>query len=132
MNYLPGLIGLTKAAKADVQELLYLNENEEVLESVSANFFGFHGDKLITAPNGILQGVTRKIVLDLAKTDFTIEQRPIEYAELPSFNEAFVTSTSKEILPLKSIDHIVFEESLGPRTKRLMQLFYEHTRQLKS
>lgn len=129
-NYLPGLIGLTKAKKADVQEVLYLNENEEILEGVASNFFGFQNNRLITASDGVLEGITRDVILELAKNDFSIEKRAIEYSELSSFDEVFLSSTAKEIMPIRSIDHMTFGEGVGPRTKRLMQLFYEHTHQI--
>jgi branched-chain amino acid aminotransferase len=114
------------------QEVLYLNTNQEILEAGCANFFGFQKDKLVTTDKNILLGITRGIILELAKTEFSIDLRPLHVDELNSLDEAFITSTYKEVLPVKQIDHVsIGDGKLGPRTHRLMQLFYQYTQQKK-
>jgi len=82
--------------------------------------------KLITARSGILLGVTRRAVLRLARG----EGMSIEY-RAPSlsgeFDEAFLTSSSRGIVPIISIDgNPVGEGAVGEWTKRLMKAYREY------
>jgi branched-chain amino acid aminotransferase len=103
-----------------------VNELGHVLEGTRSNFFVFRGDVLVTPREGILLGVTRNTVLDLARGRFAIEERPILLAELAQADEAFITSSSKEITPVIQIDDLVIDAGKpGPRTSELEQRFIE-------
>jgi len=129
-QYLPQMLALNKNPKID--EVLYINRNEEILEGGASNFFGFHQDTLMTANQNILKGITREVVLELAKSEFSIDLRAITASELSGLDEAFVTSSTKEIVPIKQIDHIqIGNGKVGLRTSRLMHLFNQYTKQIK-
>ncbi len=84
----------------------------------------FHGNTLVTPRAGVLKGVTRNVVLALAEGHFKIEERPISLSELSQVDEAFVTSSSKEITPVIQIDdQIIGNGEVGRRTYELEQLF---------
>ena len=71
-------------------------------------------------------GVTRQIVLDLARPRFAIEERPLLLTELAEVDEAFITSSSKEITPVVRIDDVTIGDGRpGPRTYELEQRFIE-------
>ena len=100
-NYLFGLIPLSKAQKVNF-ETLYITPEGEITEAMSSNFFLCKEGKIITAPVGkVLKGVTRDIIITLARENgFTVEERcPLE-KELAEADEAFITGTVKEILPV--------------------------------
>jgi len=107
-------------------DALFVNEREHVLEATRSNFFIFRGDTLITPNRGILVGITRNVVLELAQGKFAIEERPILLEELALADEAFITSSSKEITPVIQIDNqIIGNGKPGRRTHQLEQLFIE-------
>ncbi|GCE28386.1 branched chain amino acid aminotransferase [Dictyobacter alpinus] len=123
-NYVSAIRALKVAAQHDATDALYVNEHDHVLEGTRSNFFVFRGDTLITPRAEVLSGVTRDVVLELARGRFTIEERPILLSELPQIDEAFITSSSKEITPVIQIDdHIIGSGQPGPRTYELEQRF---------
>jgi branched-chain amino acid aminotransferase len=123
-NYVTAVCALREAARHGASDALYVNEQDQILEGTRSNFFLFLRDTLVTPCTGILKGVTRNIVLSLAKGHFKIEERPISLAELPYADEAFITSSSKEITPVVQIDdQMIGSGEVGPRTYKLEQLF---------
>ena len=125
-NYLAATQALKEAARRNADDALYVNAQNHVLEATRSNFFIFRGDTLITPRTGVLIGVTRNVVLELARGRFAIEERPILLGELPLAEEAFVTSSSKEITPVIQVDDVVIGNgSPGPRTTELERRFIE-------
>lgn len=105
-------------------EILYLNRGE-VLECSTSNFFLVKKGKLITPKAGILAGITRQTVLELAnKLKLRVEVRSIKVRELKTADEAFITATNKKILPIVMIDKTKISNGLpGPITKTLLAEF---------
>ncbi|MBX5450778.1 aminotransferase class IV [Thermogemmatispora sp.] len=123
-NYIAAVRALKEAARHGAADALFVDEQGYVLEGTRSNFFVFRGDTLITPREGMLPGVTRTVVLELARDRFPIEERPIALAELASVDEAFLTASSKEIMPVVQIDElIVGTGQAGPRTWELEQRF---------
>lgn len=124
LNYLPGLLALEEAKAKGAKETLYCNYQNEILEGATSNFFGIKGTKLITAPHQILHGITREIVLTSTQNDFEIELRNIELEELSELDEAFITSSLKEIMSVIAIDdQIIGDGKVGPHTEIILDLF---------
>jgi branched-chain amino acid aminotransferase len=123
-NYVAAVRSLKQAARRNATDALFVNEQGHVLEGTRSNFFVFLGDTLVTPREGILIGVTRNVVLSLASGRFSIEERPILLNELPHVDEAFITSSSKEITPVVQIDDwTIGNGKPGPRTYELEQRF---------
>jgi branched-subunit amino acid aminotransferase/4-amino-4-deoxychorismate lyase len=111
----------------DAFDILYHSENG-VTECPRSNFFVFQGDTLVTPASHILSGITREIILNLASDHFPIEVRKIDPIELSTIDEAFVTSTSKCVIPVTTIDaHQVGTGKVGDRTRTIMRLFDEYS-----
>ncbi len=107
-------------------EVLYVNNNL-ITECTSSNIFFIKGKKLLTPKFEILFGITRKIVLTLAKEHFDVEERDIYFHEISDFDESFITSTDKEVLPVISIDNQEFNKGqVGNHTKFIMRLFQDY------
>lgn len=127
--------GLAKeqARRAGVIEALLERDGIGMTEGSSSNLFIVQDGVLITAPAGpyILRGITRDIVLTLAHADAVpVAERFFTRTELLSAEEAFLTSTNMEVLPLTKIDdQIIGAGSPGPVTERLGQLFTAETRE---
>ncbi|HEV7235702.1 MAG TPA: aminotransferase class IV [Ktedonobacteraceae bacterium] len=125
-SYLEAIRALKEATRRDAVDALFVNAQGHVLEATRSNFFVFRGDTLVTPRDGVLLGITRNVVLELAHGLFTIEERPILLAELPLVDEAFITSSSKEIMPVVQIDDLLIGDGTpGRRTYALEQRFIE-------
>src|SRR5712691_1138498 len=125
-NYVAAIRALKEAARRDAADALFVNEQGHVLEATRSNFFIFRGDTLVTPRTGILIGVTRNVVLELAQGRFTIEERPILFEELAQADEAFITGSSREIVPVVQIDDLVIGDGKpGPHTYELERRFIE-------
>ncbi len=125
-NYVTAIRALKAAARRGANDALFVNEQGHVLEATRSNFFVFRGDTLITPRVGVLIGITRNVVLSLARGHFAIEERPILLEELSTVDEAFLTLSSKEITPIVQIDDwTIGNGKPGPRTYELEQRFIE-------
>ncbi len=125
-NYVAAVRALKEAARHNAADALFVNEQGHVLEATRSNFFIFRSDTLVTPRQGILIGVTRNVVLNLARDRFAVEERPVLLDELAQADEAFITSSSKEILPVVQIDDLVIGDGKpGPRTIELEQRFID-------
>jgi branched-chain amino acid aminotransferase len=125
-SYVAAVRALKEAQRRGASDALFVNEHGHVLEGTRSNFFVFVGDTLVTPRAGMLMGVTRNVVLALARGRFAIEERPILYDELPQVSEAFITSSSREITPVVQIDDLLIAGGRpGPRTSELEQRFIE-------
>jgi D-alanine transaminase/branched-chain amino acid aminotransferase len=95
-----------------------------ITECPRSNFFAFLGDTLVTPADFVLLGNTRRIVLELAADHFAVEERRISLEELGDIDEAFLTSTTKGIVPVSTIDdRKIGNGFVGERTKKMMSLF---------
>jgi len=128
LNYISAIMALQQAKRANAIDALYVNQQSHVLEGTTTNFFVFRESKLITPKENILNGITRNVVLELAKNRFEIVEQPIYYNDLNSCDEAFITSSTKEIMPVVQIDDLQISNGKpGEKTQLLMHLFNNYT-----
>jgi branched-chain amino acid aminotransferase len=126
LNYIPAILGQRKARAAGAVEALYCDAGI-ITECTTSNFFIFQGDQLITPVQDVLPGITRAAALEVAGDLFEIVERPIRRDELAHADEAFITSTTKEIMPIVRIDaQPIGAGRPGVRTLRLLQHFHEY------
>lgn len=96
-----------------------------ITECPRSNFFLVTArDILVTPVRDVLRGVTRGKVLELASRQFSVEERDIALDELATAREAFVTSTTRHILPVSCVDSMVLEAP-GPVSRRLSTMLYQ-------
>lgn len=104
-----------------------------ITEGTNTNFFAVKNNCLYTAPesNLILSGITRKVVLELSKKlDIEIKEDFINTEDLRSFDEFFITSTTKEITPVVQINNLVVNaRKPGILTTKLQKAFRKLTNQ---
>jgi branched-chain amino acid aminotransferase len=114
---------------AGAHEGLLLAGDGSVLEGLSSNFFAIIDGALHTGEEHVLAGITRALVLEVAEAQMPVVRRAVRQAELARVREAFITSTSRGILPVVRIDGTpVGEGRVGPVTRRLMTAFDEAAR----
>lgn len=109
----------------------WLVEGDFITEGAVSNAYIItKKNELITHPadKKILAGITREMVLQLAKkAEISVIQRPFSLAEAFSAAEAFITSTSANVLPVISIDgKKIGGGAVGLTTKKLQELYAEH------
>ena len=126
-NLLNNILAAHQAKDAGAVEAILLNPAGFLAEGTLTNVF-FVKAGVIRTPSldcGILSGVTRDLVLDLTtRGGTTIEQGRYRVEDLGSAEEIFVTSTTKEILPVARLDgRPVGPGGRGPVTRRLQDLF---------
>ncbi|MDN3553786.1 branched-chain amino acid transaminase [Halomonas almeriensis] len=106
-NYVNSIMALNSAVKAGFDETLMLDTEGYVAEASAANVFMLRDGVLHTPPTtSCLQGITRDSVMHLAREvlDTEVVERRITRDELYTADEAFVTGTAAEILPLRELD----------------------------
>lgn len=128
---LPNVLAKQKAYEAGAFEALLVRDGL-VMEGSASNVFLVKGRTLIApvADRRILGGVTRARILQLAETlGVPVGVRDVEVAELASADEAFLTSTLLEVLPVTLIDGVAVGSGVpGPVTKALMAALGEQAR----
>lgn len=97
-----------------------------ISECPRCNFFVVTASgNLVTPDTNVLKGVTRNIIIDIAKEiGILVEVRDLQLHEIPSVREAFVSSTTKRIIPVSRMDD-VFLPVNGPVTSLLYNRFLE-------
>lgn len=108
---------LVKGRGAD--DVLYCS-NGVAGECPRANVFAVIDGVLVTPAENILKGVIRRQVLHLAKGLLRVEERAVTLSELKTAEEVFITSTTKQVLPVRQIDDtVLFTEGPGKITMEL-------------
>lgn len=131
-QYTPAIVAMQRAKAQNAQEVLYINAKDEILEATTSNFFAFKNGTLYTCcSEEVLIGITREVVLKLAIPHFPINKRPLHYDEIDEIDEAFITASNKEVMPVTQIDSKkIGNGKVGLRTQKIMELFRGYTEQL--
>ncbi len=111
----------------DVEDALIVTDAGRLLEGTSSNFFAIKGKEIWTADENVLPGITRSMVLEEAeKAGYPIHLEPITVDDIPLLDEAFITSSSRGVLPVVMInDHTVGTGSPGPVTEDLERRYQQ-------
>ena len=116
------------ARERGFDEVILLNEEGFVSECTSANIFAIQEDYIWTPPlrsSGCLPGVTRAVLLeDIRVPGFTIAERELAPSELEDCEQVFITSTTRDLLPVLAIDNAALSQRREALAK-LQQAFVE-------
>ena len=105
-NYMVSVMARREAVAAGMDEALLLNEDGNITEGSTSNIFFIDSSGLVTSPlgSGILPGITRSLVVEIAgQLGIGTTEEDISLADLGRFEEAFLTSSMMEIMPLAQI-----------------------------
>ena len=132
LNYLNNIMAKWEAIDAGVPEAVMLNHLGFVCECTGDNIFIMKDGKLITPPeeSGILVGVTRKTVTDLARAFVPVVETNMTRYDLYIADECFLTGTGAEVIAVTKIDNrAIGDAKPGPITRRLMEAFHRKVRE---
>jgi branched-chain amino acid aminotransferase len=107
LSWSMNLTWLENAQNRGFDEVILLNERGEVAECTSANIFIARGNTVLTPPlsSGCLPGITREVLLgEIHVPGIRIEEQVLVPADLESADEVFITSTTRNLLPVVRIE----------------------------
>jgi branched-chain amino acid aminotransferase len=111
---------LTAAMPAGIYDTFLLDKAGYLLEGLAANFYGIRNGELRTAGIGVLKGISQQIVLEIAPAIMPVKMEAVHISELQQLSEAFLTSSSRGIIPVVEIDGIRIGDGIpGSYTKQL-------------
>lgn len=126
-SYVTRMLARREAERRGAVEGILLNEKNEVTEGASSNLFIVQSGRLITPPlsGALLPGTRRKVVLRLArKLTIPVQEKNLLPKDLLKADEIFITSTLKDILPIRSVENRnVRKTAPGPVTMRLSKAY---------
>jgi branched-chain amino acid aminotransferase len=132
LNYLNNILAKIEAIRAGCLEALMLNHKGEVAECTGDNVFIVkNGLMRTTSPDsGILEGVTRGVVMDLAKqAGISCNQAVLTRYDIYSADELFLTGTAAELMPVVKIDgRQIGNGKPGPVFRQLLERFRAYVR----
>lgn len=123
ISYAENVVALNRAHAAGASEAIFANTRGELCEGTGTNIFLVRGGRLLTPPlsSGCLAGVTRELALEI--TDATEEVLPL--AALGAATEAFLTSTTRNVHPISSVDGEPLPACPGAATAAAQRAFVD-------
>lgn len=126
-NYIQAALLQEERKRAGALEILYTADGQ-VLECATSNFFIVKDGRILTPKEHILFGITRKVVLEVAKPHFPIEERAVSIKEMYEADEAFLTSSFKDVVPVIQVGgNRIGDGTVGKVTKKVMDVFRSYT-----
>jgi branched-chain amino acid aminotransferase len=126
-NYANSALARMEALKYGVDEAIMINSNGFVVEASAENIFFVKNGVIYTPPisSGALEGITRDTVIEITKQNkIPLNIGNISRDELYYFEEAFLTGTASEIVPIGKIDHrIIGDGKIGPVTQKIQNCY---------
>ena len=126
-NYLNSILALAEAQRRGAYEALMLGPDGRVAEGSTSNVFAVRGGELTTPTltTGILAGITRQRVIELARAaGLTAGEGDLYPDDLRGADEVFITSSIRGVMPVRQVDdRIISGGAPGPITRRLMDAY---------
>ena len=132
-TYMGGLLAQNTIIKnGDYDEVLYTS-NGRVLEGTTFSFFAINNNEVVLTPptdGNILRSVTRLVLLNIMEEkEIKFEERDLPVDEVYSCKEAFIVSSTRDIVPIVSVaNHTIGDGLVGASTKKLMEIYQEEIR----
>jgi branched-chain amino acid aminotransferase len=120
-SYAENVMALAYAAERGGSEALFANTQGNLCEGTGSNVFLVTGGELVTPPlsAGCLAGITRELLLEW----FGATERDVPAEALAAASEAFVTSTTRDVQPIRAVGGRELPEAPGPVTRKAAQVF---------
>ena len=123
-SYAENVVALAEARKVDASEAILPNTAGDLCEGTGTNVFVVVGGRLLTPSllSGCLAGVTRALVLDVVPE---AEEEDVPMSALAEADEVLLTSSTRDVQPLRSLDGRALPGVDGPVARRAMAAFAE-------
>ena len=135
-NLLNNVLAMQEAIRAGAHEALMKNQRGEISECAQSNFFLVRDGRVLTPSleSGLLEGVTRNFIFELGKeVGISIRETVLNDNDLAKAEEMFITSTTREILPVTKIDNrSIGSNGPGQLTMALARAFRKKVTELSS
>jgi branched-chain amino acid aminotransferase len=107
--------------------VILVDAEDNVVEGPGFNVFAVANGTIFTPDSGVLEGITRKTIIELAAShDIQLEARPVPADELRRAEEVFLSSTAGGVIPVTTVDgEAVGNEEPGPVTRRLRDEYWD-------
>ncbi len=126
-NYLNNVLAMAEAKEKKAFDAIMLNYKGNITEGTTSNIWIVEGSRFVTPPldAGLLGGITRKTLLLIAsKNNLSVSEENISPERLKAADECFLTSSTKEIVPIISVDDCpIGTGTPGPHTKSLHKIY---------
>jgi branched-chain amino acid aminotransferase len=119
--------GLLEAYERGGETVILTDADDNVVEGPGFNVFAVHSDAISTPDRGVLEGLTRRTVTELANEHrIPIKARPVSAESLRRADEVFLSSTAGGVIPVTMVDgEVVGDGEPGPVTLRLREAYWD-------
>ncbi|HAF73827.1 MAG TPA: hypothetical protein DCG21_01140, partial [Gammaproteobacteria bacterium] len=131
-NYLNNIMGLTEAREAGADDCVMLNRDGFVTEAANSNVWFLIRGRLVTPGSGNLKGLTKKHVHRALKAaEMESFEEDVHVNELLDATECFITSATREVMPVVSLtlldgERLEFPVGGGEVTRQTRQIFSDY------
>ena len=133
-NLLNNALAMQEAYRRGGEEGLMCNYRGELSECSQANFFMVRDGVVLTPPSeaGLLEGITRAFLFEVGKeAGIEVRDQVLYPADLETADEAFITSTTREMSPVTRIDgNPIGSGKVGPITRKLLDGYRRRAQEL--
>jgi branched-subunit amino acid aminotransferase/4-amino-4-deoxychorismate lyase len=111
-------------------EYLLLDEEDNILEGTLTNFWGVREGQVWTAGEDVLEGITRKVLLQLIPSmGIRLYEQAVNRRDLPLLDEAFLSGSSRAVVPVVRIaSYEISDGRPGPATRQILRAYQEYVR----
>ena len=119
--------GLFEAKDNGFETVILLDEDGQVTEGPGFNVFAVRDDRLVTSDHGMLEGISRRTVVEMAEEiGMKVEIRPLPLAEFMESDEVFISTSGGGIFALTRVDDRIFANgAIGPITAKLHATYWD-------
>lgn len=124
-SYAENVLALERAHQHGASEAIFFNTSGDLTEGTGSNIFVVRDGHVVTPPtaDGLLAGITRRFVFDLADAEISIQEGSISRDELFDADEVFICSSTRDIQPVDRIESQGYV--VGPITLELQRRFHD-------
>ena len=125
-SYADNVVALRHAHDRGAAEAIFANTRGELCEGTGSNVFYEHDGELFTPPlsSGCLAGVTRELLIEWLEADGTpVRETALPVDTLRTAQEAFITSTTRDVMPIAHVDGVALPAAPGPLTEHADAVF---------
>jgi branched-chain amino acid aminotransferase len=129
ISYADNVVALQYAHEHGAGEAIFANTRGELCEGTGSNVFVGIGGELVTPPadSGCLLGITRDLIVEWLGD---VAERALPIGVLAEADEAFLSSSTRDVQPIRVVDGKVLPAAPGPLTKRAAETFAERSKEM--